>query len=215
MVAEKRWAACLYHANSKARRQVWHPKCLRAFSFLVCDVHCLKAELLQPLKRPGGQEKCKWWRCTYSSAFKLRESILGCLHLLMEHSLHVGTCSTRTYVHREVVCFFPFIYSLARRKVLQDKRVPGEQFCKWRYRIVCLFLLQNWKAKIWNSDIPRCTVHQRVKNRHVFITRQSLPLSFAQASCSNLTVSCQSQDAVWTEEGFLPAVGILALILQI
>lgn len=95
----------------------------------------------------------------------------------MEHSLHVGTCSTRTYVHREVACFFPFIYSLARRKVLQDKRVPGEQFCKWRYRIVCLFLLQNWKAKIWNSDTPRCTVHQRVKNRHVFITRQSLPPS--------------------------------------
>lgn len=124
------------------------------------------------------------------------------------------TCHTCIHT-QEGGLLFPFIYSWARRKVLKDRRVPGECFYKWRYRFVCLFLIQNWEAEIWNTDIPRCTVHQRVKNRRVFITNWSLLLSFAQASCSNLTVSCQSQDAVWTEEGFLPAAGILALILQI
>lgn len=106
-------------------------------------------------------------------------------HFRMKHRQHMRTWDTRGIQGRWFGSF-PLL-SLHQR---EERYCNTGTLLEDRSRNENSIILQKGETKIWHSDIPRCIVHQRVKNRHVFITSWSLPLSLL-CSCLLQQLDCE------------------------
>lgn len=115
-LAQKRWVLCLYHTNSKARKQIWILKWLRTLIFLKYEIQAWRQSSF-----PGPEEEDQrgvTCRCICISAFKQQESILGRSISGWSTDSMWGYGIHGVYRGGGLGKFSPFIFPLERRKVL-------------------------------------------------------------------------------------------------
>lgn len=116
MLAQKRWVLCLYHRNSKARKQIWILKCLRTPTFLKCEIQAWRQSSYQA---PGGGPE--------SSHMQVQKGAFVSVPLNSKKAVFISgwsaDCMWGHGVHRVhegggLGMLFPFISPLERRKIL-------------------------------------------------------------------------------------------------